>query len=321
MRRAVILWTLTAALLLAAASRSHAGPALLRALRYGDKGPQVAALQEQLHAAGFDPGGVDGVFGPRTEAAVRAAQAAMGVTVDGLAGTVTMQGLQRAPQPEKVHLVVHAATATVTPFVEPTPAEKVEEAKQFGLTFNGVPDPALLPQLLRMLADHKINATFFLLGETAEQEPDLVAQIAAAGHEVATQGYADLDMTQISEQMQTAQLRRAVQAIKRVAGSAPLFFRPPQGRFNAGLWSTAEAEGLRPVLWTNVNMTGSADTTPQRLSESLLRSVYPGAILMLHQDRASSLAALERILPKLRAEGYQGVALSRLLPNQAPKAR
>src|SRR5690606_2055053 len=63
-------------------------------LRRGDKGTAVWDLQQQLKRAGFDPGPIDGVFGAKTEAAVKAAQKAYGLVVDGIAGPKTYQALQ-----------------------------------------------------------------------------------------------------------------------------------------------------------------------------------------------------------------------------------
>ena len=58
-------------------------------LRTGSKGDEVVALQERLKAVGFDPGPVDGAFGPNTEAALRAFQEEAGIAVDGVAGPDT----------------------------------------------------------------------------------------------------------------------------------------------------------------------------------------------------------------------------------------
>jgi metacaspase-1 len=63
-------------------------------LRRGSRGPAVVKLEEQLSAAGFDPGRADGVFGPKTEAAVRAFQAARGLEVDGIVGPKTWAALE-----------------------------------------------------------------------------------------------------------------------------------------------------------------------------------------------------------------------------------
>jgi spore germination protein YaaH/N-acetylmuramoyl-L-alanine amidase len=66
-----------------------------RTLRQGSQGPDVVQLQAILESAGFDPGPADGIFGSRTAAAVRAAQAAGGLTVDGVVGPSTIAYLQR----------------------------------------------------------------------------------------------------------------------------------------------------------------------------------------------------------------------------------
>ena len=58
-------------------------------LRKGSSGDDVATLQKRLAAVGFDPGGADGIFGPKTEAALKAFQEANGLAVDGIAGPAT----------------------------------------------------------------------------------------------------------------------------------------------------------------------------------------------------------------------------------------
>jgi len=324
MRAARFRWILVPllAVLLIAAGRQGAEMAALNVLRFGDRGPEVAALQQALRSAGYSPGVVDGVYGPRTEEAVRRAQADFGVTVDGLAGPVTMARLMEAagPEQETVRLVVHKAApvkataaevaATAAPGAD---SRLVGEVRDLALTFNGTPEPEQLPKVLALLREHGMKATFFLHGEAAEQQPELVTAIAVAGHELGTLGYADLDMTLLTEHMQIAQIRRSVQAIRDAVGAAPLFFRPPQGRFNTQLFRAAAAEGLQPVLWTNVAMAPAPHTPAERISDELLESAYPGAVLMLPQNHPAAVEALSLLLPRLEAAGYRSVGLSALL--------
>lgn len=61
------------------------------------RGAAIRALQDSLRAAGFDPGRTDGVFGPRTQTAVIAFQAARGIVVDGEVGEETWRELGRPP--------------------------------------------------------------------------------------------------------------------------------------------------------------------------------------------------------------------------------
>lgn len=73
-------------------------------LAQGSRGAEVAELQQSLRAAGFDPGPIDGVFGPRTAAAVRAFQQSRGLRVDGIVGPVTRAALREAARPGPVVL-------------------------------------------------------------------------------------------------------------------------------------------------------------------------------------------------------------------------
>lgn len=299
MRRSLILWILAGALLTAApAAVGAAGRQPV--VRFGDRGEPVAALQRQLTAGGFEPGPVDGIFGKLTLAGVRRSQAKLAIPVDGVAGTQTASALEQ-------YLTRRAAAA------DKVGNEALPAVRPFALTFNGEPSPELLPRLLAVLRQNGMKATFFLRGETALRAPEMLARIVAEGHEIGSNGYADLDMTRITDTMRKEQLQMAQQAITEAAGSAPAVFRPPGGRFNEALVQTARSFQMPMVLWTNVGAADLPDVLARALADRLAGSVHPGAVLMLHQDRANAVAALEQVLPALRADGYVSFGLSGLL--------
>lgn len=347
MRRTLTLWLLAGALLavlpatvLARGDTNNAIelPVLDqgRAIRYGARGEPVLALQKLLGQAGFDPGKQDGIYGPLTEAAVRKAQASLGLEADGLAGRLTLDGLngrltppaaRQQPaaeeEPPPSGMVVYRAgePASAIPAIweetaESTPIPAVDSVRPqpFALTFQGTPDSDLTDRLLETLQQHGMQATFFIEGETAAANPALIARIAADGHEIANHGFVNLDMTRLSDEMMGAQLRAAQRRIEEAVGQAPAYFRPPQGRFSQRLSQAAEAMGLRMVLWTNVGVRDLAELAADELAQHLSEEIFPGAVLMLRQDRPNSIASLERLLEVARAKGYQGVTLSKLLP-------
>ena len=85
---------------------------ITRLLRRGHSGEDVNELQQLLMQAGFDPGTVDGVFGPGTESAVKAFQASRGLLVDGIVGRQTLAALAaqtRNPHPTRHHHPPRAA--------------------------------------------------------------------------------------------------------------------------------------------------------------------------------------------------------------------
>lgn len=325
MRRTFWLWILTLTLFVVipgvVAARAEAPVALSqtligrKALRAGDRGPAVEALQRLLQERGFDPTKIDGIFGPLTERAVKQAQAELGLTEDGLAGVQTTAALETGttvrrptvipadlfhagadgPSVPSSRLVLHEAAA---------PAQPQPDAA-FALTFNGVPDPALLPTILDTLHRHDMKATFFVTGAAASASPELLAAIAADGHEIGlTAQSAGLTAGQFKRQLLQAQA-----ALKAATGHEATHFRPAGGLAENG---AAASLGLTVALWTNVGVSDHPDLTPQELTERLTGAVYPGSVLMVHQDRPATVAALEPLLTQLAARGARSVTLSDL---------
>jgi peptidoglycan/xylan/chitin deacetylase (PgdA/CDA1 family) len=374
MRRSLILTTLAFALLgvlAATALARDTAPAdhgsltlvLAHTLRFGDEGQAVATLQRMLRAGGYDPGKIDGIFGPLTEAAVRRAQAALHLEEDGLVGRLTAAALQESlaaagdagataagadaapavvpalsgaaasePKVPSATLVVHQAVAAAPPVARVTSAApslaslpdtaagaaqaaqvvKSGLDKPFALTFNGDPDPKLLPSLLAALKQYNMHATFFVYGQTAERSPDLIAQIAAAGHEVAVGGYSATDLTGVAPAEAGKQLQKARDLIAAAAGQAPAHFRPPFGRVDNQVVTAAAGVGLRVAMWTNVTVQDAPGSDAADLADRLAGVVYPGAVVMLHQDRVGTVAALEPLLAELQASGYSSTTLNQL---------
>ncbi|HWI66674.1 MAG TPA: peptidoglycan-binding protein [Symbiobacteriaceae bacterium] len=290
-----------------------------KALRLGDRGPAVAALQQLLQDRGFDPVKVDGIYGPLTEAAVKEAQAALGLTRDGLAGVRTAAALEGAAKPERPAVVTaddfHAAGAgprvpsaslVLHEALAPAPAK----AGTFALTFNGVPDAKLLPVLLDRLKEANAVATFFVTAETAEMAPDQLALIAGDGHEIGLSGQpGDAALTERQLRQRFGSAQRAIAA---AVGKPAAHFRPARGVVTEALAATAAAEGMEIALWTNVTVTDHPDLDPGALAERLAGAAYQGSVLMVHQDRQTTVAALGPLLDRLAKGGLRSVAMSDL---------
>lgn len=76
-----------------------------------------------------------------------------------------------------------------------------------------------LSRLLRLLGEHGVKGTFFVLGKVAEEWPGLVEEIAAEGHEIATHGYSHRIVYQQSRDEFARELDRALEVTERVTGS------------------------------------------------------------------------------------------------------
>jgi peptidoglycan/xylan/chitin deacetylase (PgdA/CDA1 family)/outer membrane protein assembly factor BamB len=176
-----------------------------------------------------------------------------------------------------------------------------------GISIDDGPDPIWTPQILDVLARHDAHATFFVLGRSARRHPDLIAAIAAAGHEIAVHGYDHDDI----EGMTRAEIAEAVDASDdaiEAAGAEPAaLYRPPHGVQNTQGAETICELGLRTIgWWVNVN----------ELTDPVINRVEPGAIVLAHdgrRDRALDVSELDRLLTLLDTRNVHGVTITTLL--------
>lgn len=183
-------------------------------------------------------------------------------------------------------------------------------ADHLALTFDDGPDPASTPAFLDALADHGVHATFFCVGEMAARAPDLVREIAAAGHEVGVHGWHHIN--QLSHPSPVgAQLRHARDLLGDLLGRPPRWYRPPYGVLSGqGLLATRRLS-LQVVLWSVWGKDWLAGTTPAAIYARLAPGLVGGATVLLHDTDAYSspgswratLAVLPQVVATARALG------------------
>ncbi len=202
----------------------------------------------------------------------------------------------------------------------------VGPGKILALTFDDGPSPGLTQEYLDALDREGVRATFFLIGRHLERNPGLAALIAARGHEVGNHTFWHRDVRFLPE----AAVRREIEAtsllIARETGAKVRFFRPPGGRTSARLERLAGEAGLATVLWDVDPGDWRRGATAGEIVRKVLAGVRPGAIVLLHEGREQTLAALPLLLRELKERGWQCVTLSELLEirpflGPAPAAR
>jgi peptidoglycan/xylan/chitin deacetylase (PgdA/CDA1 family) len=191
-------------------------------------------------------------------------------------------------------------------------------ARLVALTFDDGPDPVQTPRVLEILSRGGHGATFFCIGRNAERHPGIVAEAAAAGHEIANHTYSHPPLTFVSRRRLIEEVRRADWVLASIAGSPPVHFRPPMGWATPGVLREIAAEGYRPVLGTIYPADPRAPDTETIVSRTIAR-LAPGRILILHdgssrgRSRERTVEALPAILAQLEARGLRGVSVRELL--------
>lgn len=165
----------------------------------------------------------------------------------------------------------------------------VSRSHHIALTFDDGPDRRTTPLFLDLLADHGVTATFFLLGAHAEREPQLVHEMASAGHELAVHGW-DHDCLALRRPGGLgAELQRARAVIQDAGGTEVRWYRPPYGVLTLeGLYAARQAR-LETVLWSSWGVDWSRRATATSIVDTVSRSLVPGGTVLLHDtDRTAA---------------------------------
>jgi hypothetical protein len=173
------------------------------------------------------------------------------------------------------------------------------------------------------LESTNVHATIFMAGMWAEVYPSEARRLAEnPNFEIGNHSYSHpafhspcYRLPSVSSTAQVSQVELAQQAIERVTGVTPKYFRFPGGCYDPSALDIVHAAGLIPVQW-NVNSIDAFNPYPQQIVATVLAGVQPGSIVVMHLMRAnapSSAAALRQIIPELQRRGYEFVTVSELL--------
>ena len=184
------------------------------------------------------------------------------------------------------------------------------------LTFDDGPDPDATTAVLEALRTAEARAVFFLVGEQVEAHPELARQVADDGHVVALHGFRHVEHDELGDAAR-ADLERSAAAVAAATGVDPRLYRPPYGRFSEQSYAAARELGLTPVYWSAWGSDWEP-IPPERIAETAIRDLAPGAILLLHDSaryaaRASAkptAEALPAILAAMRERGLEPVTLT-----------
>jgi peptidoglycan/xylan/chitin deacetylase (PgdA/CDA1 family) len=190
--------------------------------------------------------------------------------------------------------------------------------RRIALTFDDGPDPAWTPRVLDQLADLRVNATFFLVGERAERAPDVVRRMAAEGHEVGNHSWSHRSLWLCGPRATSREIGRAHERLAALAGTPPRHFRPPWGMVNAAMFAAVRHVGERCVFWS-IQPEGQRPVPAGRQVDHVLRRAHPGAIVDLHDAEGTPAAperlveALPALVERLRERGYAFTTVAGLL--------
>ena len=194
------------------------------------------------------------------------------------------------------------------------PSGPIQSPRAVALTFDDGPSPTYTPKVLRILRRFHVQATFFVVGNLAQNYPDLVAKELAQGHVVGSHSWNHPhDFASLDPEQQVKQIQQSVDAIE-AAGGEPYLFRPPEGSFDAGVVEAARRAGMRTVIWSISVGDYLQSQTRRDITHGVLRRVKPGSIILLHDgggDQSATVKALPDIIKGIRKRHLDIVVIPR----------
>ncbi|MFZ4150769.1 polysaccharide deacetylase family protein [Streptomyces pseudogriseolus] len=186
------------------------------------------------------------------------------------------------------------------------------EARCIALTFDAGPGEHSA-RLLDILAEERVPATFFLLGERhIDTYPELVRRMADEGHEVASHTWTHRILTELEPEEIREELERTNDAIERLTGRRPTLMRPPQGRTDDTVHGISRELGLSEVLWS-VTAKDYATADPDLITRRVLAQSSRDGIILLHDLYDGTVPAVPGIIDALKRRGYVFVTVPQLL--------
>ncbi|MGI5133596.1 MULTISPECIES: bifunctional polysaccharide deacetylase/glycosyltransferase family 2 protein [unclassified Streptomyces] len=215
-------------------------------------------------------------------------------------------------------VIANAATSPHTAHVK---------TRTIALTFDDGPDPVWTPRILEVLRRNHVHATFFVVGTQVVAHPELARRIVADGHQIGIHTFTHPDLAHLAPWQRSLELRETQLAVAGAAGVTTALLRPPYSSENDALdnadWSVlkqADAAGYVTVLTTQ-DAEDWQRPGVQRILANATPHGHAGQILLMHDaggDRSQTVAALESLIPRLKAQGFRFATVSNAVGMAAP---
>lgn len=180
--------------------------------------------------------------------------------------------------------------------------------KEIYITFDAGFENGNTERILDALKKHGVKATFFLVGNYFETQPELVKRMAEEGHTIGNHTYSHPDMSKIGDiQSFQTELQKNEALYRDILGSEmPKLYRPPQGKFCEENLKMAQQLGYSTVFWSLAYVDWYTDDqpTPEQAFSKLLPRIHSGAVVLLHSTSSTNAEILDELLTKWEETGY-----------------
>lgn len=187
--------------------------------------------------------------------------------------------------------------------------DKTATEKKVAITFDDGPNPVYTPKLLDGLKERDVKATFFVLGKSAEQYPELIERMQEEGHIIGNHTYSHIQLRRNNWKKFREELILTNEVIEEITGESVQYVRPPYGTWDKKL---EEELSMFPILWS-VDPNDWCTNDTDRVVQNIVNKTDENDIILLHDCYKSSVDAALESIDILKERGYSFVTVEELL--------
>ena len=196
---------------------------------------------------------------------------------------------------------------------DPTVTRGSTSKPVIALTFDDGPHPTLTPKLLDILAEKKVKATFYVLGQRVAQYPALAKRIRREGHELGNHSWSHANLASRSDSVMLDELKRTGDVIRKATGKRPTTMRPPYGALTERQRRLVFKKLRLPTIMWTVDSLDYTRTSSASITQRIKRRTGNGAIILGHDIHERTIRAMPATIDALKAKGFRFVTVSKLI--------
>jgi peptidoglycan/xylan/chitin deacetylase (PgdA/CDA1 family) len=214
-------------------------------------------------------------------------------------------------------LKIYGASCIQSDFYTHAYCEGKTSEKIMALTFDDGPNEHYTPQVLDLLAQYKVPATFFVIGKNIKGNENILKKINAEGHIIGNHSYTHsywIDFKSVDGIKK--ELSQTTGIVYQLTGKVMRLFRPPYGVITPNLATASNLLNYGVIGW-NIRSFDTTKDSAQTISQRIEQKIKPGAIVLLHDTTDKIVQVVEQTLMFAKENGYQIVSLEQLLQIEA----
>ena len=170
-----------------------------------------------------------------------------------------------------------------------------------------------VPRILDILDQYNVKITFFVTGNFAAANPDLVREMSERGHEIGNHSWSHPNFDELNKNEIYSELTRTSDLLESITGKPVKVFRPPYGHLSSQARSIVNALGMQAVRWSHESMDARNEASEANSLKYATKDMKGGSIILTHTSAACTVAVLDQILQFYQDNGFEVVPVSQLL--------